>query len=142
MRTSSTTKVGADKDSDKWQRAAIAGYAKAVGYVIVDWFYDKAVRGSDAITDRAGFAAMLERTHRRSADRAVQLAARSDTSCSPNRMIARPASVGGDQCRPRCAACRSESASCSPNWVCGLSLHGCRQAMTCAAMDRRKSPAA
>jgi hypothetical protein len=43
------------------------------------------------------------RTHRRSADRAVQ-------------------------------PCRGESASCSSNWVRGLSLHGCRQAMTCAAM--------
>jgi hypothetical protein len=29
--------------------------------VIVDWFYDKAVRGADAITDRPGFAAMLDR---------------------------------------------------------------------------------
>jgi DNA invertase Pin-like site-specific DNA recombinase len=59
MRTSSATNVGADKDSDKRQRAAIEGYAKAAGYVIVDWFYDKAVRGSDSIIERPGFAAML-----------------------------------------------------------------------------------
>jgi DNA invertase Pin-like site-specific DNA recombinase len=39
----------------------IEGYAKAAGMVIVDWFYDKAVRGADAITDRPGFAAMLDR---------------------------------------------------------------------------------
>jgi DNA invertase Pin-like site-specific DNA recombinase len=29
--------------------------------VVVEWFYDKAVRGADAITDRPGFAAMLDR---------------------------------------------------------------------------------
>jgi DNA invertase Pin-like site-specific DNA recombinase len=63
MRTSSATNVGADKDSDKRQRAAIEGYAKAAGYVIDpdDWFHDAAVRGDDAVTDRPGFAAMLER---------------------------------------------------------------------------------
>lgn len=61
MRTSSSTNVGADKDSDKRQRAAIEGYAKSAGLVIVDWFYDKAVRGDDAVTDRPGFSAMLER---------------------------------------------------------------------------------
>jgi Resolvase, N terminal domain len=43
MRTSSAANVGADKDSEKRQRAAIEGYAKAAGYVIVDWFYDAAV---------------------------------------------------------------------------------------------------
>jgi DNA invertase Pin-like site-specific DNA recombinase len=61
MRTSSSTNVGEAKDSDKRQRAAIEGYAKATGYVIVDWFYDAAVRGSDAVPLRPGFAAMLER---------------------------------------------------------------------------------
>jgi DNA invertase Pin-like site-specific DNA recombinase len=29
--------------------------------VIVDWFYDKAVRGADVITERPGFVAMLDR---------------------------------------------------------------------------------
>jgi DNA invertase Pin-like site-specific DNA recombinase len=57
MRTSSATNVGADKDSDKRQRAAIEGYAKSAGYDIVDWFYDAAVRGADVVTERSGFAA-------------------------------------------------------------------------------------
>jgi DNA invertase Pin-like site-specific DNA recombinase len=61
MRTSSATNVGDRKDSETRQRAAIEGFAKHAGYLIVDWFYDKAVRGSDAITDRPGFAAMLDR---------------------------------------------------------------------------------
>jgi DNA invertase Pin-like site-specific DNA recombinase len=61
MRTSSATNTGADKDSEKRQRAAIQGYAKSAGLVIVDWFYDKAVRGSDAVTERPGFQAMLAR---------------------------------------------------------------------------------
>ena len=61
MRTSSATNVGDDKDSEKRQRAAIEGFAKSAGMVIVDWYYDKAVRGADAITERPGFAAMLNR---------------------------------------------------------------------------------
>ncbi len=61
MRTSSATNAGADKDSEKRQRAAIEGFAKSAGLAIVDWFYDKAVRGSDAVTERPGFAAMLNR---------------------------------------------------------------------------------
>src|SRR5271157_5803812 len=61
MRTSSATNVGADRDSEKRQRAAIEGYAKRGGIVIVDWFYDPAVSGTDAIESRPGFAAMLER---------------------------------------------------------------------------------
>lgn len=61
MRTSSATNVGADKDSDKRQRAAIERYARSAGYVIVDWFYDAAVRGQDAVTERPGFKAMLDR---------------------------------------------------------------------------------
>ena len=47
MRTSSSTNVGADKNSEKRQRAAIESYAKVAGFVVVDWFYDAAVRGSD-----------------------------------------------------------------------------------------------
>jgi DNA invertase Pin-like site-specific DNA recombinase len=61
MRTSSATNVGEGKDSEARQRKAIEGYAKSAGFVIVDWFYDKAVRGADAIAERPGFAAMLER---------------------------------------------------------------------------------
>src|SRR5262249_12668258 len=37
------------------------GFAKAAGYVITDWFYDAAVKGSDPVTTRPGFAAMLDR---------------------------------------------------------------------------------
>ncbi len=61
MRTSSATKVGDDKDSERRQRAAIEGFAMAGGYVITDWFYDAAVKGSDPVTARPGFAAMLDR---------------------------------------------------------------------------------
>ena len=61
LRTSSATNVGADKDSDKRQRAAIETYARSVGAEIVDEFYDEAVSGADAIEMRPGFAAMLQR---------------------------------------------------------------------------------
>jgi hypothetical protein len=55
------TNVGKGKDSEARQRKAIEGYAKSAGMVIVDWFYDAAVRGADTITERPGFAAMLDR---------------------------------------------------------------------------------
>ena len=61
MRTSSATNVGADKDSEKRQRVAIERYAKRAGVLIVDWFNDPAVSGTDPIESRPGFAAMLER---------------------------------------------------------------------------------
>jgi DNA invertase Pin-like site-specific DNA recombinase len=61
LRTSSATNVGSDKDSDKRQRAAIAGFAKANGYEIVDEFYDAGVSGANAVTERPGFIAMLDR---------------------------------------------------------------------------------
>jgi hypothetical protein len=61
MRTSSATNVGADKDSEKRQRAAIEGYAKRAGMSVVDWFYDPAVSGADPIETRPGFAALLDR---------------------------------------------------------------------------------
>ncbi len=61
MRTSSATNVGEGKDSEARQRKAIEGYAKSAGFIIVEWFYDKVVRGADAIIDRPGFAAMLDR---------------------------------------------------------------------------------
>jgi len=63
MRTSSAANVGEGKDSEPRQRAAIAGYAVEAGYEIADadYFYDPAVKGKDAITDRPGFAAMLRR---------------------------------------------------------------------------------
>jgi DNA invertase Pin-like site-specific DNA recombinase len=63
MRTSSATNVGADKDSEKRQRAAIEAYAVAAGYEIAeaDWFYDAAVSGADAIEARPGFSSLLDR---------------------------------------------------------------------------------
>jgi DNA invertase Pin-like site-specific DNA recombinase len=61
LRTSSRTNVGADKDSDKRQRAAIEAYGKAAGFQIVGEFYDAAVSGADPVSERSGFAEMLER---------------------------------------------------------------------------------
>ena len=61
MRTSSAANVGEDKDSERRQRTTIEGYAKRAGVVIVDWFYDGAVKGGDPIDSRPGFAALLAR---------------------------------------------------------------------------------
>ena len=61
LRTSSAANVGHDKDSDKRQRAAIAAFAKANGYELVDEYYDAAVSGADPVTDRPGFMEMLRR---------------------------------------------------------------------------------
>jgi DNA invertase Pin-like site-specific DNA recombinase len=61
FRTSSKANVGTDKDSDKRQRAAVEGFAKANGYEIVAEFYDAGVSGTDPVAERPGFAAMLDR---------------------------------------------------------------------------------
>jgi DNA invertase Pin-like site-specific DNA recombinase len=61
LRTSSATNAGPEKDSDKRQRAAIAAFAKAHGYVIAEEFYDAAISGADPINERPGFRAMLDR---------------------------------------------------------------------------------
>jgi hypothetical protein len=34
--------------TETWQRVAIESYARVAGYTIVDWFYDPAVKGTDA----------------------------------------------------------------------------------------------
>ena len=60
LRTSSAANVGADRDSDKRQRAAIEAYAKAAGITITETFYDAAVSGADPVDTRPGFAAMLK----------------------------------------------------------------------------------
>ena len=60
LRTSSKANVGADKDSDKRQRAAIEAYARAAGYEIIETFYDAAISGADPVGNRPGFAEMLE----------------------------------------------------------------------------------
>ena len=61
IRTSSATNVGADKDSDKRQRAAIAAFAKRAGFALMDEFTDAAVSGADPIETRPGFSALLDR---------------------------------------------------------------------------------
>jgi DNA invertase Pin-like site-specific DNA recombinase len=61
LRTSSATNVGADKDSDKRQRAGIEAFAKRAGFTIIAEFYDKAVSGADRIDQRPGFREMLQR---------------------------------------------------------------------------------
>jgi DNA invertase Pin-like site-specific DNA recombinase len=60
LRTSSATNVGADTDSDKRQRKAIAAFARRAGYELVGEYYDQAVHDADALDARPGFAAMLE----------------------------------------------------------------------------------
>lgn len=61
LRTSSATNVGADKDSEKRQREAVAAFAKRAGYDIETEFYDAAVSGADPVDLRPGFAALLAR---------------------------------------------------------------------------------
>ena len=64
LRTSSPTNASngltTDKDSDKRQRAAIAGFAGNNGYEVVAEFYDVA-SGADPFGERPGFKAMLDR---------------------------------------------------------------------------------
>ena len=61
LRTSSAANVGADKDSDKRQLAAINAFASANGYEVVGVYYDAAVSGADPVTERPGFMDMLAR---------------------------------------------------------------------------------
>ena len=61
FRTSSAANVGADKDSEKRQRAAIASFAQRERIEIVAEFYDADVSGADPIETRPGFAALLDR---------------------------------------------------------------------------------
>ncbi|MDX0540236.1 serine recombinase [Sinorhizobium medicae] len=61
FRTSSSTNVGPDKDSERRQREAIEAFSHLAGYEVVDTYYDAAVSGADAVTARPGFSSMLER---------------------------------------------------------------------------------
>ena len=61
LRTSSAANVGADKDSDKRQLAAISAFATAHGYEVLESYYDAAVSGADPVTERPGFMEMLRR---------------------------------------------------------------------------------
>lgn len=58
-RTSSASNVGADKDSAQRQGDACIAYAKIHGLDLVTNFYDAAVSGADAVTERKGFMEML-----------------------------------------------------------------------------------
>jgi DNA invertase Pin-like site-specific DNA recombinase len=64
LRTSGAANVGEGKDSEARQRKAIEAHATRAGMVIVDWYYDAAVSGADAIETQSGFAAMLARIAR------------------------------------------------------------------------------
>jgi DNA invertase Pin-like site-specific DNA recombinase len=61
LRTSSTSGLGEDRDSQARQRRAISAYAKRARYELLAEFADEAVRGADLIETRAGFKAMLAR---------------------------------------------------------------------------------
>jgi DNA invertase Pin-like site-specific DNA recombinase len=60
LRTSFDTNAGADKDSGKRKQAAIETFAKAAGYEFVGSYYDEEVSGTDHITIRPSFAAIME----------------------------------------------------------------------------------
>ena len=60
FRTSSATNTGADKDSERRQREAVAAYAGTVRVDVVAEFYDAAVSGADAINTRPGFVRLLD----------------------------------------------------------------------------------
>jgi DNA invertase Pin-like site-specific DNA recombinase len=59
FRTSSSTNVGADKDTLKRQRQAVQTFARRAGYDIVAEYSDDGVKGADPVDQRPGFAAML-----------------------------------------------------------------------------------
>jgi DNA invertase Pin-like site-specific DNA recombinase len=61
LRTSSATNIGEDKDSGHRQIEAIEAYARRAGIELAGTYHDEAVKGSDPIDVRPGFAAMLER---------------------------------------------------------------------------------
>jgi DNA invertase Pin-like site-specific DNA recombinase len=60
LRTSSAANIGEDKDSGHRQTAAIEAYTRRAGIELAGTYHDEAVKGSDPIDTRRGFAAMLE----------------------------------------------------------------------------------
>jgi DNA invertase Pin-like site-specific DNA recombinase len=60
LRTSSAANIGEEKDSGRRQFQAIEGFVKRSGIELVGTYHDEAVKGSDPIDTRPGFAEMLE----------------------------------------------------------------------------------
>ena len=58
LRTSSATNI--EGDSEDRQKDAIARFADSQGYEIVSGAYDQAVKGSDSIHEREGFAQLIQ----------------------------------------------------------------------------------
>lgn len=84
FRTSSAANVGEDKDSLRRQRSAVSAFADRNQYEVVDEFYDPAVSGADAIEDRPGFAALLDRIE----NNGVRTVIVEDVSCFAREMKA------------------------------------------------------
>ena len=59
-RTSSSTGVGEDKDSERRQRDSCEDYARRYEIQIVAEYYDAAVSGADPVQDRPGFSRLLD----------------------------------------------------------------------------------
>lgn len=59
FRTSSASNAGDDRDSRERQRLAVQSYAARHGLEIVHEYYDAAVKGTDAVDVRPGFAEMI-----------------------------------------------------------------------------------
>jgi DNA invertase Pin-like site-specific DNA recombinase len=60
LRTSSAANIGEDKDSGRRQLQAIEAFARRSGIELAGTYHDEAVKGSDPIDTRPGFAEMLE----------------------------------------------------------------------------------
>ena len=60
LRTSSAANIGEHKDSGRRQLQAIEVFARRSGIELVGAYHDEAVKGSDPIDTRPGFAEMLE----------------------------------------------------------------------------------
>jgi DNA invertase Pin-like site-specific DNA recombinase len=59
FRTSSAANVGEDKDSRERQCRAVQTYAKRHGLIIIHEYFDAAVKGSETVENRPGFAEMI-----------------------------------------------------------------------------------
>jgi hypothetical protein len=124
LRTSSAANVGADKDSDKRQRAAIEAYARRERWEIVEEFYDADVSGADPIETRPGFSALLDRIEGNGVRTVlVEDASRFAASSLSRKPASSPLSNGAFACLPRPATI-SRSLKTLSRWRCGKS-RGC-----------------